>query len=94
MPETLFELPSAGHSASRPHRLTSKGIAPGDIVEIDKKGRHFHALVKELHQDAKGFYHLDLHPFDRRVTYHHATVREVTAVWRRVRTGPATGPGA
>ena len=33
----------------------------------------------------KGYYHLDLKPFDRRVSYHQATVREVTAVWRRVR---------
>ena len=83
MPETLFELPPSTPAA--PRRVTSKGIAPGDIVEIDKKGRHFHALVKEIHQDPKGYYHLDLKPFDRRVSYHQATVREVTAVWRRVR---------
>ena len=94
MPDALFELPAAAQAASRPHRITSKGIAPGDIVEIDKKGRHFHALVKEIHQDPKGYYHLDLHPFDRRVSYHHATVREVTVVWRRVRTGPAAAPEA
>jgi hypothetical protein len=94
VPDALFELPAAAQAASRPHRITSKGIAPGDIVEIDKKGRHFHALVKEIHQDPKGYYHLDLHPFDRRVSYHHATVREVTVVWRRVRTGPAAAPEA
>jgi hypothetical protein len=94
VPDALFELPAAAQAASRRHRITSKGIAPGDIVEIDKKGRHFHALVKEIHQDPKGYYHLDLHPFDRRVSYHHATVREVTVVWRRVRTGPAAAPEA
>jgi hypothetical protein len=94
VPDALFELPPAAPPASRPQRITSKGIAPGDIVEIDKKGRHFHALVKEIHQDPKGYYHLDLHPFDRRVSYHHATVREVSAVWRRVRTGPAGAPEA
>ena len=93
MPDALFELP-AETAPSRSHRLTSKGIAPGDVVEVDKKGRRFHALVKSLDQDAKGYYHLDLQPFDRRVSYHHATVREVTAVWRRVRTGPAGAPGA
>ena len=92
MPETLFELPPSPPPA--PRRVSSKGIAPGDVVEIDKKGRHFHALVKEIHQDPKGYYQLDLQPFDRRVSYHHATVREVTAVWRRVRTGPATAPAA
>ena len=92
MPDALFDLPPA--SPARAQRVTSKGIAPGDIVEIDKKGRHFHALVKEIQQDPKGYYHLDLQPFDRRVSYRHATVREVSAVWRRVRTGPATAPAA
>jgi hypothetical protein len=94
VPDTLFELDQDAPSSPPPRRITSKGIAPGDVVEIDKKGRRFHALVKQIHQDEKGFYHLDLQPFDRRVTYHHATVREVTVVWRRVRTGPAAAPGA
>jgi hypothetical protein len=94
VPDTLFEVDQDAPAQRRPHRITSKGIAPGDVVEIDKKGRRFHALVKDIHQDAKGFYHLDLQPFDRRVSYHHATVREVTVVWRRVRTGPAAAPGA
>jgi len=92
--ETLFEVQSDTAAAPRAQRLTSKGIAPGDVVEIDKKGRRFHALVKELHQDEKGYFHLDLHPFDRRVSYHHATVREVVTVWRRVRTAPAGAPAA
>jgi hypothetical protein len=90
--ETLFDLPPAPRSA--PARTTSKGIAPGDVVEVDKKGRHFHALVKEIHQDPKGYYQLDVQPFDRRVSYRHATVREITAVWRRVRTGRAAAPEA
>lgn len=64
------------------------------MVEIDKRGRRFHALVRDIEPDAKGFYHLTVQPFDRRVTYHHATVREVVTVWRRVRTGPAGAPGA
>ena len=92
MPETLFELPPSPPPA--PRRVSSKGIAPGDVVEIDKKGRRFHALVKSIEQDPKGYFHLDLHPFDRRVSYCQATVREVVTVWRRVRTGPAAAPGA
>jgi hypothetical protein len=90
--ETLFDLPA--EAPSRPQRLTSKGIAPGDVVEVDKKGRRFHALVRSLEQDPKGYFHLELQPFDRRVSYRQATVREVTAVWRKVRTGPAAAPGA
>ena len=93
MSETLFELP-AEDAPARPHRLTSKGIAPGDVVEVDKKGRRFHALVRSLEQDPKGYFHLELQPFDRRVSYRQATVREVVTVWRRVRTGPAAAPGA
>ena len=77
-----------------PPRRSSKGIGPGDIVEVDKKGRRFHALVRSLEQDAKGYFHLELHPFDRRVSYRQATVREVVTVWRRVRTGPAAAPEA
>jgi hypothetical protein len=91
--ETLFELP-AEDAPARPQRVTSKGIAPGDVVEIDKKGRRFHALVKSLEQDGKGYFHLELQPFDRRVSYRQATVREVVTVWRRVRTGPAGAPAA
>jgi hypothetical protein len=94
VPDALFDLPDAPPAQHAPQRTTSKGIAPGDIVEIDKKGRRFHALVKTIEQDAKGYYHLELHPFDRRVSYRQATVREVVTVWRRVRTGPAGAPGA
>ena len=92
MSDTLFELPEA--APARPQRVTSKGIAPGDVVEVDKKGRRFHALVREIEQDAKGYHHLALQPFDRRVSYRSATVREVVTVWRRVRPGPAGAPGA
>jgi hypothetical protein len=87
---TLRPEPQATPSSRR----SSKGIGPGDIVEVDKKGRRFHALVKSLDQDSKGYFHLELQPFDRRVSYRHATVREVVTVWRRVRTGPAAAPGA
>ena len=53
MSETLFELP-AEDAPARTQRVTSKGIAPGDVVEIDKKGRRFHALVTELQQLESG----------------------------------------
>jgi hypothetical protein len=71
-------------AAPRPRR-TSKGIAPGDIVEIDRKGRRFHALVTELEQTDTGRFELCLRPLDGRVTYRRATVREVVGVWRRAR---------
>lgn len=66
-----------------PARLTSKGIGVGDIVEVDRKGRRFHAVVQALHQRDSGRFDLDLRPLDGRTTYRSATVRDVVAVWRR-----------
>ena len=69
-----------------PPRRSSKGIAPGDIVEVDKKGRRFHALVEALEQSASGGrFELELRPLHRGVSYRRATVREVVGVWRRVK---------
>jgi hypothetical protein len=66
-------------------RLTSKGIAPGDIVEVDRKGRRFHALVTALEQRASGRFELELRPLDSRISYRRATVRQVITVYRRAR---------
>jgi hypothetical protein len=70
-------------SAPAPSRRSSKGIAPGDIVQVDKRGRRFHALVTELDQVDSGRFHLEIRPLDSRISYRQATVREVVAVWRR-----------
>ena len=64
-------------------RTTSKGIGAGDIVEIDKKGRRFHALVTELSQLDSGRFELVLRPLDSRISWRVASVREVLAVWRK-----------
>jgi hypothetical protein len=76
----------AGRTATAPApRLTSKGIAPGDIVEVDRKGRRFHALVEAVDQRESGRFDLALRPLDGRSTWRSATVREVVGVWRRAR---------
>ncbi len=64
-------------------RRTSKGIAPGDIVEVDRKGRRFHALVTGIEQLDSGRFELDVRPLDSRISYRRATVRQVVAVYRR-----------
>jgi hypothetical protein len=69
----------------RVERTTSKSIGPGDIVEVDKKGRRFHALVTELEQVASGRFELALRPLDSRISYRTATVREVVGVWRKAK---------
>jgi hypothetical protein len=66
-------------------RLTSKGIAKGDIVEVDRKGRRFHALVTGIEQRESGRFELALRPLDSRISYRRATVRDVVAVYRRAR---------
>ena len=71
------------HPPASTRRTTSKGIGPGDIVEIDKKGRRFHALVTELEQLETGRFELGLRPLDSRISYRTASVREVIDVWRR-----------
>jgi hypothetical protein len=88
----LVEVPpgSNGEAAAPgpPRRSSSKSIGPGDIVEIDKKGRRFHALVCELDQLDSGRFELSVRPLDSRISYRRATVREVVAVWRRARGRP------
>ena len=73
--QTLIDLP----------RQTSKGIAPGDIVQVDKKGRRFHAVVESLDQADSGRFELDVRPIERGITWRTASVREITAVWRKSR---------
>jgi len=82
---TLIEIDDPAGSAERPppKRQTSKGIAAGDIVLVDKKGRRFHALVTELQQLESGRFELALRPLDSRVSWRVASVREVVDVWRR-----------
>ena len=89
---SLLSVPPSAPSSKR---TTSKGIAPGDIVEVDRKGRRFHAVVTSVEQRESGFHDLGLRPLDGRTTYRSATVREVVGVWRKVsRPAPAARPGA
>jgi hypothetical protein len=87
MPETqdrLIDVPGE-EGAPRAQRQTSKSIGAGDIVEIDKKGRRFHAIVTELEQVASGRFELNVRPLDSRISYRTATVREVVGLWRKAR---------
>jgi hypothetical protein len=55
-----------------------EGIQTGDIVEVDHKGRRFHAVVTGL---APGG--LALAPTDRRVNYFSCRSREVIGHWAK-----------
>ncbi len=67
----------------RVRRLSSRGIAPGDIVEMDKKGRRFHAIVVAIGQRDSGRYDLEFNPLQRGITHRTGTIREVVTVWRK-----------
>jgi hypothetical protein len=54
------------------------GIQTGDIVEIDRLGRRFHAFVTG---DAEGG--LSVQPLDRRVSYRTCRARDVIAHWSK-----------
>ena len=55
-----------------------EGIETGDIVEVDRLGRRFHAIVSG--NTAGG---LALQPLDRKVTYRTCRAREVVAHWSK-----------
>jgi hypothetical protein len=56
-------------------------IAPGDIVEVDKKGRKIFGLVLEV--DRSGT--LTFEPLCRGVSWRSARSREVVRHWRKSR---------
>ncbi len=64
------------------------GIQAGDIVEVDHKGRRFHAVVTG---QAPGG--LALQPTDRRINYYSCRSREVVGHWaKRGRPRPTSEP--
>lgn len=65
-----------------------EGINSGDVVEVDRLGRRFHAIV--IGNAGGG---LALQPLDRRITYRSCRAREVVGHWsRRGRPRTADGP--
>jgi len=80
---SLLPLPPVAAPAAR--RVTSKGIGKGDIVEVDRKGRRFYAVVTGIEQRATARFDLDVRPLDSRISYRRATVRDVVTVYRRAR---------
>jgi hypothetical protein len=65
----LLELPAS---------MRLEGIQTGDIVEVDRKGRRFHAVVTG---SAPGG--LALQPIDRRVNHYTCRSREVVGHWAK-----------
>jgi len=55
-----------------------EGIQSGDIVEVDRGGRRFHAIVTAPAPDG-----LTLAPLDRRIGYFSCRSREVVGHWAR-----------
>jgi len=55
-----------------------EGIEVGDIVEVDRLGRRFHALVT-----GEGPGGLAIQPVDRKISYRTCRAREVMAHWAK-----------
>ncbi len=55
-----------------------EGIQSGDIVEVDRLGRRFHALVTGTAQGG-----LSIQPLDRRITYRACRAHEVQGHWAK-----------
>ncbi len=55
-----------------------EGIHTGDIVEVDRLGRRFHAIVTG---NASGG--LSVQPLDRRVSYRSCTAHQVVGHWAK-----------
>jgi len=68
----------AAEPARRLPGMRLEGIQPGDIVEVDRLGRRFHALVGESVDGG-----MSIQPFDRRITYRTCRPHEVRAHWTR-----------
>ena len=51
-------------------------IHPDDVVEIDRRGFKFLARVKTIDNGV-----LRVQPVDNRVTYFHASARQVVGIW-------------
>lgn len=65
-----------------------EGIQAGDIVEVDRLGRRFHALVGGSVDGG-----LSIQPLDRRVSYRTCRPHEVRAHWaKRGRPRVTIGP--
>lgn len=57
--------------------MNISGVRPGDVVEVDKRGRAFHALVRGHDQRE-----LVILPLTRGVTWQRARAREIVGHWR------------
>jgi hypothetical protein len=65
--------------------MRTRAIKAGDLVMIDKRGRVFYARVVEI--EAKGG--VSVAPLDRRISWRHATAREIVDHWMHTHHGRA-----
>ena len=54
-----------------------RGISPGDLVLVNKRGRLFHARVRQVEAER-----IRVDPLERNVSYREATPHEIADHWR------------
>jgi hypothetical protein len=69
---------SAAHQGRNLWSLRLEGIQIGDIVEVDRLGRRFHALVTGNANAC-----LSVQPLDRRISYRTCRAHDVVAHWAK-----------
>ena len=55
-----------------------RGIDPGDLVLVNKRGRLFHARVRAVDPGGR----LRVEPLERNISYREASAREIADHWR------------
>lgn len=69
--------------------MNCASVKPGDIVEVDKKGRRFHATITEqvgaTNVARPAEREFTIRPLESGVTYRHARSREIVNHWRKAR---------
>ena len=59
--------------------MRTRGIEPGDLVLVNKRGRVFHARVRAV-DHVEGVLRVD--PLERNIFYRDASAREIADHWR------------
>jgi hypothetical protein len=70
--------------------VRTRGIQPGDLVLVNRRGRLFYAKVRGLGPTGG----LNLDPLDKRIGWHSAAARELVDHWSHARAAPADGAAA
>lgn len=65
--------------------MNTASVKVDDIVKVDIRGRIFYAFVTKL--PASGTREFGIRPIDNKITWRHATSRQIKGAWYKSRQG-------